>query len=101
MFVTPLLTALVSWPLAGRIGVAALLLAPAGFLMGTAFPTGLRLAGRVHAGVLQWAWAMNAAASVLGSALAVFISIHLGIWQTMAAGAGCYLLAAGLTFSDK
>ncbi len=101
MFVTPLLTALVSWPLAGRIGVAALLLAPAGFLMGTAFPTGMRLARRVHPGVLQWAWAMNAATSVLGSALSVFLSIHLGIWQTMAAGAGCYLLAAGLALKEK
>lgn len=94
--VTPLLTALGSWPLAGRVAISALLLAPVGFLMGMAFPIGLRLTGRAHAGVLQWAWAINAAASVLGSALAVFISIHLGIWQTLAAGGLCYLLAAAL-----
>jgi hypothetical protein len=95
--VTPLLTALVSLPLLGRVGVAALMLAPAGFLMGTAFPSGLRLAGRVDAGCLQWAWAMNAATSVLGSLLAVFVSIHLGIWQTMALGAVCYLGSSILT----
>ena len=94
--VTPLLTALVSLPLVGRIIVATVLLAPAGFLMGTAFPSGLRLASRVHPGCLQWAWAMNAATSVLGSLLAVFISIHLGIWQTMVLGAICYLAASSL-----
>ncbi len=93
--VTPLLTALVSLPLIGRIAVAAVMLAPAGFLMGTAFPSGLRLASRVDPGCLQWAWAMNAATSVLGSLLAVFVSIHLGIWQTMALGALVYV-AAGL-----
>ena len=91
-----LLTALVSLPLAGRVVVAALLLAPAGFLMGTAFPSGLRLAARVHAGCLQWAWAMNAATSVLGSLLAVFVSIHFGIWQTMTLGGVCYLAACSL-----
>ena len=94
--VTPLLTALVSLPLPGRVAVAALMLAPAGFLMGTAFPSGLRLAGRVDAGCLQWAWAMNAATSVLGSLLAVFVSIHFGIWQTMALGAICYLAASSI-----
>jgi len=94
--VTPLLTALVSWPLAARIAVAAVLLAPAGFLMGTAFPCALRLCGRSFPGALQWAWTMNAATSVLGSALAVFLSIQLGIWQTMVCGAVCYGGAAVL-----
>jgi hypothetical protein len=94
--VTPLLTRLVGLPLAGRMAVAVLLLAPAGFLMGTALPAGLRLAGRIHQGCLQWAWAMNAAASVLGSLAAVLVSIHWGIWQTMAVGAACYLAAAFL-----
>jgi hypothetical protein len=91
--VTPLLTALVSLPLAGRVFVAGVLLAPAGFLMGTAFPSGLRLAGRVSKDCLQWAWAMNAATSVLGSLVAVFVSIHFGIWQTMTLGGVCYLAA--------
>lgn len=64
--------------------------------MGTAFPSGLRLMRLSHPDALEWAWAMNAAASVLGSALAIFISIHFGIWQTMVAGALCYLFAAAL-----
>ncbi len=98
--VSPLLTALVSLPLAGRVVVAALLLMPAGFLMGTAFPSGLRLASLVSKDCLQWAWAMNAATSVFGSLAAVFISIHMGIWQTMILGAVFYLAASSLA-SDK
>jgi uncharacterized membrane protein YciS (DUF1049 family) len=94
--IAPLVTPLVWLPLGARMLLAAALLAAPGFLMGTAFPSGLRLLRLSHPAALEWAWAMNAAASVLGSALAIFISIHFGIWQTMAAAALCYLAAASL-----
>ena len=94
--IAPLVTRLVWLPLGARMLLAAALLAVPGFLMGTAFPSGLRLLRLSHPAALEWAWAMNAAASVLGSALAIFISIHFGIWQTMAAAALCYLAAASL-----
>ncbi len=96
LLATPLVTRLVWLPLPLRILLAAVLLAPCGFVMGTAFPSGLRLVRMRYPGALEWAWAMNAAASVLGSAAAIFLSIHFGIWQTMAAGAFCYLVAAAL-----
>jgi SAM-dependent methyltransferase len=92
--VAPLVTEFVWLPLPARMALAAILLAAPGFMMGTAFPSGLRLLRLSNPAELEWAWAMNAAASVLGSALAVFISIHFGIWQTMAAAALCYLGAA-------
>jgi hypothetical protein len=94
--IAPLVTRLVWLPLGARMLLAAALLAVPGFLMGTAFPSGLRLLRLSHPAALEWAWAMNAAASVLGSALAIFVSIHFGIWQTMAAAALCYLAAASL-----
>ncbi len=99
LVVAPLATRLVWLPLPLRVLLAAALLAAPGFLMGAAFPSGLRLVRLSHPTALEWAWAMNAAASVLGSALAVFISIHFGIWQTMAAAALCYLAAAALVAS--
>jgi len=95
--VTRVLPPLVYLPLGGRVVVSLIILAPAGLLMGTAFPMSLRLVGRRDAGAVQWAWAINATSSVLGSLLAVFISIHLGIWQTLASGAACYLGACGLS----
>jgi hypothetical protein len=87
-----------------RLVVSALLLAPLGFVMGMPFPTGLRaLAARpvfeVPAGVteadnaVEWAWAMNAAASVLGSVLAMVIAIQFGLTVTLACGVAAYLLA--------
>jgi len=96
LLVAPLVTRLVWLALEARVLLAAFLLVLPGFLMGTAFPSGLRLLRLACPAALEWAWAVNAAASVLGSALAVFLSIHLGIWQTMAAGALCYLGAAFL-----
>jgi hypothetical protein len=91
-----------------RLLISAVLLAPLGFLMGMPFPTGLRAVAGVPApefpsgqapadNAIEWAWAMNAAASVLGSVLAMVIAIHFGLTATLACGAGAYLLALLLT----
>ena len=40
---------------------------------------------------VEWAWAMNAAASVLGSVLAMVIAIQFGLTVTLACGAAAYL----------
>jgi spermidine synthase len=87
-----------------RLLVSGVLLAPLGFVMGMPFPTGLRaLAARpvidVPSGstgadnAVEWAWAMNAAASVLGSVLAMVIAIQFGLTATLACGVAAYLLA--------
>ena len=57
--------------------------------MGMPFPTGLRLVRTV-----EWAWALNAAASVLGSVMAMIIVIHFGLTVTLACAAVAYILAA-------
>ena len=84
-----------------RLMISALLLAPLGFAMGMPFPTGLRAlaansgaAGENNA--VEWAWAMNAAASVLGSVLAMVIAIQFGLNATLACGVAAYLLALAL-----
>jgi len=46
---------------------------------------------------VEWAWAMNAASSVLGSVGAIVIAIQFGLNVTLACGAAAYLLALGLT----
>jgi hypothetical protein len=48
---------------------------------------------------VEWAWAMNAASSVLGSVLAMVIAIEWGLNITLACGAAAYLLAIGLSRS--
>ncbi|HZD96227.1 MAG TPA: hypothetical protein VE133_18340, partial [Candidatus Sulfotelmatobacter sp.] len=84
-----LLSAAVGLPFAVKLMISALVLTPLGFLMGMPFPTGLRLVKTV-----EWAWALNAAASVLGSVLAMIIAIHFGLTITLACAALAYVLAA-------
>jgi hypothetical protein len=43
---------------------------------------------------VEWAWALNAAASVLGSVIAMVIAIHFGLTATLACAAAAYLTAA-------
>jgi hypothetical protein len=105
-----LLNQLVGLPFAGKLLVSAGLLIPLGFAMGMPFPTGLRTLaltiGRefpvvpendTGANLVEWAWAMNAASSVLGSVVAVMIAIQFGLNATLASGAAAYLLALVLT----
>jgi spermidine synthase len=96
------LNALVGIAFAGKLMVAALVLAPLGFLMGMPFPTGLRaLAASVEGNsktdarenAIEWAWALNAGSSVLGSVLAIVIAIQFGLNTTLACGAAAYVLA--------
>ena len=92
IFVLPrILVALVGLPLVVKFVVSGVLLAPIGFLMGMPFPTGLRALENTEAGAIEWAWAMNAAASVLGSVLAMVIAVHFGLAVTLACGAVAYL----------
>jgi len=83
-----LLSAAVGLPFAIKLLLSGVVLAPLGFLMGMPFPTGLRLVKTV-----EWAWALNAAASVLGSVMAMIIAIHFGLTVTLLCAAAAYLLA--------
>jgi spermidine synthase len=90
-----------------RLMVSGVLLIPLGFVMGMPFPTGLRALAALPApefpgqgasdNAIEWAWAMNAAASVLGSVLAMVVAIQFGLTITLASGAAAYVLALILT----
>jgi nucleoside permease NupC len=101
------LEAWVGLGLYSRIAVSGLLLTPLGFVMGMPFPTGLRAlaassisdispVAAAEDNAVEWAWAMNAAASVLGSVLAMVIAIQFGLTATLACGLAAYLLALAL-----
>jgi hypothetical protein len=102
-FLPHALAALVGIKFAWRLAISAVMLAPLGFIMGMPFPIGLRalvaMLPHNEEGALsrdsavEWAWAMNAAASVLGSVLAMVIAIECGLTVTLACGAGAYLIA--------
>jgi hypothetical protein len=98
----------VSFPL--KLFISALLIIPIGLLMGMPFPTGLRVMapdsqaisdaefGSVADGSrVEWAWALNASSSVLGSVLAMFIAIQWGLHATLMLAACCYAFAGVLS----
>ena len=108
------LSSVVGLPFGLKLLVTASIIAPIGFLMGMPFPLGLRALaagftmgpevtreadwrGNTESGtsnnVVEWAWALNAGASVLGSDLAIVTAVHLGLRVTLALGGAAYLLA--------
>jgi len=98
-------------PLALRLLITIILIAPAGFLMGIPFPSGLSLIGTRNGSdhnagdwMISFVWAVNGASSVIATILASLISLSCGFNLTFAAGTFCYLLAffiIGKTVNDQ
>jgi hypothetical protein len=120
VFILPgLLSSMVGLPFFLKLLISCPLLVPLGFGMGMPFPSGLRALASYpvpefpstealakdaettenasNENAVEWAWAMNAASSVLGSVLAIVIAIHFGMNFTLACGAIAYLVALGLS----
>jgi hypothetical protein len=91
----------IGWPLPLKIIATVCLIAPAGFLMGIPFPTGLTHLEARYPQAVRWAWALNAAASVLGSATAIFLAIYIGLRATVLVGAGLYLCALVVVWMQR
>lgn len=102
LYVLPVvLSALIGFAFPLKVLVSGVLIVPLGFVMGMPFPTGLRAMSELNDQRIEWAWAMNAAASVLGSVSAMIIAVHLGLNVTLLCGAAAYLLAAGTSRSFR
>lgn len=109
-----LLHSAVGAPFIFKLILSAFLLVPLGFAMGMPFPTGLRamapgaegiadaeMGGAGDGNRVEWAWALNAASSVLGSVLAMLIAIQWGLTITLTIAATCYLAGALLSRSFR
>ncbi len=86
--------ATLSWPLPARAGFAAVLSITIGLPLGSVFPTVIASSGAKDEGLVSWAWAVNGAASVVGSILAVAVSLVAGFTLVGLIAAGCYAIAA-------
>ena len=83
-----------AWPLLARGAAACLVATAIGVPLGTVFPTVIASAGTRNDGLVAWAWAVNGAASVVGSILAVVAAIAIGFTGVGFLAAACYLVAA-------
>lgn len=91
----------VGWPLPFKVLVTVCMIAPVGFLMGMPFPTGLTRLEKSHPHAVRWAWALNAAASVFGSATAICLAIYVGLRATVCMGGLLYLCALSVVLLRK
>ena len=76
-----------------RIIIGILVISPVAFLIGMPFPLGLTIVGRLSPGWVPWAWAINAFTTVLGTMLAVLLSMHFGFQKVFLSAAFLYLAA--------
>jgi len=112
-----LLTSGIGLPFTVKLLVSAALLVPLGLVMGMPFPTALRALAQTVSlrrnggaraaqpaiaesvpgdSAVEWAWALNAASSVLGSVGAILIAVNWGLTITLAASVTAYLGAWAL-----
>lgn len=66
---------------------------PAGCVLGMPFPLGMSIVNLRHQSLAAWLWGVNGVASVLGSFLAVALSMTIGIATTFWVAVLLYLLA--------
>jgi len=83
----------VSWPLAARVIATIMVVAPPAYVMGMPFPCGLARLEKLHPPSIRWAWSINAASSVLGSAVSILLALYVGLQNTLLLGGGLYLVA--------
>jgi hypothetical protein len=98
---SPLVSIAATWPMGLKMAVTALAIAPAAFLMGVPFPSGLRRLEAIHSPSVRWAWSLNAASSVLGSAGAIILAIYAGLRATLLLGGGLYVCALVVILATK
>ena len=89
----PLFQALLGLALPLRIIVAVILVMIPGLFMGCMLPSGVRTANALGSAVVPWGWGLNGATSVVGSILAVFVSMNAGFTAALLFGMVVYVVA--------
>lgn len=90
----PVTRAGIAATLATRVLVVVAFLAPLATIMGFFFPAGMRAVGRLSQDATAWMWGVNGACGVLGSIMAVAISMWIGIQANLFAAAVMYAFLA-------
>jgi spermidine synthase len=92
--VPSLIAAGLRWTTGPRLLATFASIVPLALLMGFPMPLGIRMLERNTPRAIAWAWGINGSLSVLGSIVAMMVSVTVGITATMLFGAAAYLLSA-------
>ncbi|MBK7860960.1 MAG: hypothetical protein IPJ65_20620 [Archangiaceae bacterium] len=77
-----------------RVGLALVVLFPAGFAMGMPFPLLVAKLEKTYPERIPWAWGINGFTSVVGSVLAIVVGMAFGYTAVLALGVAAYGAAA-------
>src|SRR5438105_3056385 len=88
-------------PLPVRVAVALFAATLVGLPLGSVFPTVIREVGTLDAALVQWVWAVNGTASVVGAILAAALALAIGFTGLGAAAVACYGFAALITIGPS
>lgn len=91
--------ATLAWDIHFRCAVAMALLLPLGFVMGTPFPTGVRIVGRWARDLVPWMWGLNGITSVVGSVGAMTLAKLHGFGSVLIVGTAIYAVAAAVALA--
>lgn len=91
----------IGFPLLIKMFLFVVLVGPTALLMGTAFPSGIRLVSHGYKNSIPWVWALNGGASVMGSVLAMTVAMTYGYMLTLILGGTCYLAALVVTYRKR
>jgi hypothetical protein len=90
----PLFRWLMPLPVALKIAVSLVLIAPLAFFMGMPFPLALVRVAAARSALVPWAWGINGCASVLSAVLAILLAMSLGFNAVVLIAIGLYAVAA-------
>jgi hypothetical protein len=88
-----LLPPLAFFPIAVKLILSWILMAPLAFLMGIPFPLGIAYLGECLPKLIPWVWAINGSATALSAMLLTMLTIHLGFTGTIFIAMGLYGVA--------
>ena len=89
----PAVHAMIPLPLPLRVAITLALLALLGIPLGMPFVAGIRALDPNRPAQVAWAWGVNGAAAVVGSAVLMIVMVYFGSDATFGVAAACYLAA--------
>jgi hypothetical protein len=93
LFLPSLLRIAVALSMPARITLAILLIMPLGILLGIPFPTGVDIISRQAPSLIPWAWGVNGFFTVIGSVVAIMLSMMTGFQSVLWIAIAIYLVS--------
>ncbi len=92
LFSQKFITLFFGQPIAVRIVLAAVALAPLGLVLGVPFAFGVRRLNDINPQLIPWGWAINGCCTVMGSITTVIFSMNFGFYAVLALSGLIYLV---------